>query len=472
MNKKKDEFGDFQTPQSLTDAICQHFSLKIFPKTIIEPTCGIGNFVLSGLKYFQTLNKIMAYDINENYIQKTVTRVKKLVIGKENCKINIQPANFYQLDWSKILIQAEEPILLIGNLPWITNSELSQFQGLNLPEKANFEKELGIHAIMGNSNFDISEWMISTILDSINQKKTFLIFICKTNVARKILRKIWTENKINVVANIYKINARKLFSIAVDACIFELSISNQLENKSCNVYNNLGNDVIEKWGLHFNKIIRNIDLFLQSYTYYSRKNQEIKWRSGVKHNCRKILELYKKNGQLYNLLGEKVDIEDTYLFPYMKSSCLQKEDVIPRKWIIITQKSPSDNTEHISNVAPKTWDYLIKHEEYFTNRKSRVFKKTKFSIFGVGDYTFKSWKIAISSMYKQIKFVKLGVYEDKPIVLDDTCYFLSFQDEQQADNMLKHLNSSEIHSLLDAMTFWDDKRPIKINTLKHLKLSG
>lgn len=40
------ELGDYQTPLYFTDIICEYLknNLKINPKTIIEPTCGIGNF--------------------------------------------------------------------------------------------------------------------------------------------------------------------------------------------------------------------------------------------------------------------------------------------------------------------------------------------------------------------------------------------------------------------------------------------
>jgi type I restriction-modification system DNA methylase subunit len=43
--KNKVEFGDFQTPRELTIEITKTlFDIGINPKTIIEPTCGEGNF--------------------------------------------------------------------------------------------------------------------------------------------------------------------------------------------------------------------------------------------------------------------------------------------------------------------------------------------------------------------------------------------------------------------------------------------
>ena len=53
---KKIDLGDFQTPIPLTDRICRYISSKGFkPQILIEPTCGMGNFVFSAIKYFPTL---------------------------------------------------------------------------------------------------------------------------------------------------------------------------------------------------------------------------------------------------------------------------------------------------------------------------------------------------------------------------------------------------------------------------------
>ena len=51
-NKK--EFGDYQTPLTFTETICEYLknNLEITPEIIIEPTCGIGNFLKSASEFF------------------------------------------------------------------------------------------------------------------------------------------------------------------------------------------------------------------------------------------------------------------------------------------------------------------------------------------------------------------------------------------------------------------------------------
>ena len=53
-NYNKKELGDYQTPLFFTDTICEYLKedLKISPDIIIEPTCGIGNFIKSSAKHF------------------------------------------------------------------------------------------------------------------------------------------------------------------------------------------------------------------------------------------------------------------------------------------------------------------------------------------------------------------------------------------------------------------------------------
>lgn len=48
------ELGDYQTPLFFTKTICEYLKndLKINPDIIIEPTCGIGNFIKTANEYF------------------------------------------------------------------------------------------------------------------------------------------------------------------------------------------------------------------------------------------------------------------------------------------------------------------------------------------------------------------------------------------------------------------------------------
>ena len=49
----KKEFGDYQTPKDFAEKICRFLKEKkgVTPSTVLEPTCGIGNFLSSSLLF-------------------------------------------------------------------------------------------------------------------------------------------------------------------------------------------------------------------------------------------------------------------------------------------------------------------------------------------------------------------------------------------------------------------------------------
>lgn len=88
----------------------------------------------------------------------------------------------------------------------------------------------------------------------------------------------------------------------------------------------------------------------------------------------------------------------------------------------------------------------------------------------MGPYSFAPWKVAISGLYKSLNFVKVGPQGGKPVMLDDTCYFLPCDSEEKADEILKVLESREAMGFLKSIIFWDAKRPISVDILKRLQL--
>ncbi|MEK0196116.1 SAM-dependent methyltransferase, partial [Microcoleus anatoxicus PTRS1] len=170
--------------------------------------------------------------------------------------------------------------------------------------------------------------------------------------------------------------------------------------------------------------------------------------------------------------GEVADIEETYLFPLIKGSGVAQNRInATDRYMLITQKFIGESTENIKNIAPKTWRYLESRGQYFDNRKSKIYQNSpRFAIFGVGDYTFKPWKIAIGGLYKKLEFRLIGEIADKPVVFDDTVYFLGFDDEGVARQTFELLNSPAAIKFYSAIVFWDEKRPIKSSVLNCLNL--
>ncbi len=62
-------------------------------------------------------------------------------------------------------------------------------------------------------------------------------------------------------------------------------------------------------------------------------------------------------------------------------------------------------------------------------------------------------------------------FEGKPIMVDDTCHQLDFDNTEEAQCIFKALHSNEIQSLLKSLVFMDAKRVITKNLLMRLDIS-
>ena len=465
-NKKKIEFGDFQTPLALTNEILK-FIQTIFPApdVIVEPTCGLGSFIESSISRWGQNYTYYGFDLNQQYIEKCKTSLT----DSRRCHFEVD--DFFKKDWGvffKALKQLK--ILVIGNPPWVTNAASGVLNGSNLPPKSNFQGLRGFAAKTGKANFDIAEWMLIKLIESLQNSTSCLAMLCKTSTARKVLKHAWVNQWCISNSSLHIIDAKKHFDVAVDACLLVTFVSPNKKSSDAAIYKNLSyNNNICHIGLSGKELVANIDnynkyKFVEGSSYY-------KWRSGVKHDSAKVMELSRKNGTFINGLAEVVSIEDEHIFPLLKSSDLGNKRLTPRKFVIVTQRNVGDDTTTIQRNAPKTWDYLEKQSDYLDNRRSIIYKnRPRFSIFGVGSYSFTPWKVAISGFYKNILFSAVGNIDGKPIMVDDTCYFIPCESEEEAVLVTNLLNSQACINFIKSLVFLDAKRPVNIDILKRIDI--
>ena len=469
--KQKIEFGDYQTPIPLAVKICETLSrLDVVSQTIIEPTCGIGSFVKASSTCFSSAKKIIGVDINPFHLFQVRT------LASHDKRVQLIHANFFQLDWQAVLKELPLPILVIGNFPWVTNSALGFIDGANLPTKSNFQKHRGMDAITGKSNFDISEWMTIQVVDWLREEKGSFAILLKTAVARKVLGYIYQTNAPLSRSAIFKINAFKEFGVSIDACLLFCDFMGGLRDNDCSVFETVTfAEPAQVIGFRGGVLLSDVRRFDENKLLHSEG--KVKWRSGIKHDCSKVMELAERNGGLYNGLGERVEIEEDYVFPLLKGSDVAngRIDNLQRR-VLVPQRFVGEETVAIKKVAPKTWAYLEAHQSAFARRKSKIYqKKPKFAIFGVGDYSFTNWKVAICSLYKRLKFVAIGPFKSKPVIFDDTVYFLPCRTESEARILCDLLNSDKARAFFSAYIFWDSKRPITASLLNKIdigKLAG
>lgn len=450
MNDKR-EYGDYQTPEYYSLEICKYLKEKrnINPSVVIEPTCGKGSFIKSSSIF--DASEIWGIEINPEYCK----------ICKETItdpRVRIVNADFFSFNFEWVL-KTKGDILVVGNPPWVNNSTLSNLNSNNLPAKTNFKGLKGLDAITGASNFDICEFIILQLVELLRGTRATIAMLCKTSVARNVFLEMKRTHVDFNVFDILEINSKQVFGISVHACLLVIELAEKdASTEVCNIYS-LDNPELLKGSLEYSDgklyrdAIKSIDDFSGMCCF--------EWRQGIKHDCSKVMELSLEKEVLVNGFGERVDIEPEYLFPLIKSSMF-KSPVVDHfnKYVIVTQKRVKESTLHIQHDAPKTWDYLIAHKKYFLERKSSIYKNSPdFSMFGIGDYSFTRYKVGISGFYKQPFFSVLTSHDKKPVMIDDTSYFICFPTYDTAYTAMLLLNSERVQKFLSTMAFLDAKRP-------------
>ncbi|AUX43707.1 hypothetical protein SOCE26_051600 [Sorangium cellulosum] len=465
------EFGDFQTPHELAGQVLALIKRTgVRPASLLEPTSGVGNFVFAAAREFAACSTIVGIEINGAHLAAARSNPE---MQRNEGRIRLHHADVFDIDLPEIMAGLPRPLLVVGNPPWVTSASLGSLGSDNLPQKSNFQRHSGMDALTGRSNFDISEWICIRILRAISGEDATMAVLCKSSVARKLMRHCASEKLMFRQAAMYAIDAKRHFGAAVDACLFTCSGTDTQPSYSCDVYAGLEIARPERT-LRFDESSAASDPEAFSKVRHLAGQNQVSWRSGIKHDAAKLVELRKLAGNTFqNSLGEVVELERGLLHPMLKSSDLANARIDDnRLWMLVTQRHIGEETRYIEARFPKTWAYLQSHRDVFRARASSIYKgKPDFSIFGVGDYTFAEWKVAISGMYKSFRFAAVGPLHKKPVVFDDTCYFLPCTGEAQARAVCALLSTRESLEYYSSLVHWGDKRPITKDVLNRLDLS-
>ena len=468
-------YGDFQTNTDLTNKIASYLKTKnVLPEIIIEPTCGKGSFILASLRCFNKVKKIFGIEIYKPYVWETKFNIIDFYLKNptnNKPEILIIHQSVFDFDFKHLIKEnSAKEILILGNPPWVTNSKLGSLNSSNLPPKINFKNHKGLDAMTGKGNFDIAEYITLMMIEACQDQKGHLALLVKNTVIKNIVFHQFTKKY--PISNLEKhcIDSKKEFNASVEAALFYCRL-NSNPMLSCSEFDlNQYSTLKLKFGWFGDKFVSNFDAYITTQQIDGKSPFE--WRQGIKHDCSAIMELDKVNGHFVNGLKEEIKLENDLVYGMLKSSDL-KNLVIKetRKYTIITQKKIGQETKHLEHDFPKTYQYLIRHRDIFNARKSSIYKnKPLFSIFGVGDYSFKPYKVAISGLYKTFHFTLVLPQNHKPIMLDDTCYMLSFDKLEFAVYSLMLLNSKNTTQFLQAITFTDAKRTFTKDVLMRIDL--
>ena len=473
--KDRSEYGDFQTNENLSDTVVEHLARKgVSPQVIVEPTCGKGNFILAALRGFRNVRLVLGIEIHKPYVKQTKYKILHYFLSHPEHtyrpEIHILQENIFSFDFSSWLFKIKSyRLLIIGNPPWVTNSALGAKVSENLPTKRNIKKLRGIEAITGKGNFDIAESVLLQLMVQFGHVEGYVAFLIKNSVIKTLIFDQYkTQLPIGEMEK-HAIDSKKEFGVSVGASLF-LCRLNTIPEMQCKEYDFYSSEYRKSFGWNKGRFVS--DKAKAEAGAVLDGVSPLEWRQGVKHDCSKVMDLVRLgNGLFKNKLGEVFTLEEDRVFDLLKSSDL-KEKVARYSGhcTIITQDYVGQNTDFLS-AYPNTRKYLQQKRMFFRNRKSVIYKNNpEFSIFGIGNYSFSNYKVDVSGPYKTYHFTYVPLIEGKPVMLDDTCYFLGFDEQTPAVFTWIILNAPITRDFLSSITFPDDKRMITKEVLMRIDL--
>ncbi|MCB0842136.1 MAG: hypothetical protein KDE26_02600 [Bacteroidetes bacterium] len=465
-------YGDFQTNKDLANRVVKYSLEKDTGiEFVLEPTCGRGNFILATIAQCKSLKKVVGVEIYKPYVWKTKTRILTYFLeNHDNSKpeIDIIHGNAFEFDYAALAESTRHlKLFIIGNPPWVTNSELGSIDSGNLPAKSNFKKLKGVDAITGKGNFDIGEYISQKMLECFDRHNGIFSFLIKSAVAKNLIqdqrRNLFNINRCGKL----NIDSKKEFNVSVKACLLFAHL-NEKPAFTCKEWDLYSGEYKTTFGWYKDKFVSSVDDYDKSGIIDGKS--VFTWRSGVKHDCSKVMEIEKVNGHFINGLNEKVKLEKDLVYGLIKSADLKGGKTKSfRKLTIITQKKTGQDTNYIKNDFPLTYQYLSSHKAFFDKRKSSIYNSMPdFSIFGIGDYSFANYKVAISGLYKSTHFTLVSPDNSKPVMLDDTCYFIGFEKQKMAEIAHYLLNSDLVQQFLKSIIFSDSKRAVNKGVLMRI----
>ena len=216
----KEEYGDWQTNLDLALLTCKILKEKgLSPKVLLEPTCGVGNFIIAALMTFDTIEDVYGIEINKSYVEQLEARIESLQTEgkiKNNVRIHLYNSYFFDFVFKDIKNSLDGRMLMIlGNPPWVTNSKLSCLESNNIPAKSNFKKEKGLNAITGKGNFDIAEYICTKLIKYFYQENAVLAMLVKNAVIKNLIYEQKKETMPLNNINQYCFDSKKEFNVSV-----------------------------------------------------------------------------------------------------------------------------------------------------------------------------------------------------------------------------------------------------------------
>ena len=481
------DLGDFQTPPDLVAAVLDELGPigRRWPR-VLEPTCGRGHFLAGLIGRHEPPREIIGIEIQDDHAAAARATAQAGAEGLPSVAVAIVRASLFDLDLRRDLAWRQGgPLLVVGNPPWVTSAALGVLASGNLPRKWNVKGARGLDARTGAANFDIAEAIWLKLIDELaggdSENAATIALLCKMSVARNVLEHAERRGLPITRASLARIDARRWFGAEVEACLFRLTLGAGPGARvdRVRVFAALGATApASEIGFARGRLVADLPDFAR-WTFADGACP-LTWRQGLKHDAAAVMELHLNHDGdatlVRNKQGAAVDVEPAFVYPLLKGTDLARsepEPPRPRRAVIVTQTRIGQDTRPLEQTAPGLWAYLSGHAAALARRKSSIYRgQPPFAIFGIGPYSFAPYKVAVSGLHKTPRFRAIGPVQGRPVMLDDTCYFLACPTPEQAALVAAILDEEAARGFLRCLTFPGAKRPITKAILQRLDLAA
>ncbi len=471
------DLGDFQTPPELVDAVLETLGPigERWPR-VLEPTCGRGHFLAGLLAHRSPPREVRAFEI-----QPAHCRLAEGLVGSmadRGTLVSITCADLFGIDLRHDLRLARGWSLAGRRQSAVDHQRRAGRPGrAQQPPRSNVKGLTGLEARTGSSNFDVAEAIWLKLARELAAEGPTIAILCKCSVARSILQFAHRAGLPLRDASIRRIDAARWFGAAVNACLFRVTLGagetapSPLEQIP--IFHTL--DAAEPaamLGFARGRLVADMEAYRR--VGFVDGSCPGAWRQGLKHDAAAVMELTVEpgTGRLHNGSGEEVEVESAFVYPLIKGTDLRRPPVErPSRAVIVTQERIGDDTERLATSAPRLWAYLRGHIDRFERRRSSIYRgRPPFAIFGIGPYSFAPFKVVVSGLHKVPAFRAVGPRDGRPVMVDDTCYFLPCSSATETAVLAALCNEPSALEFLASATFLDAKRPITKALLQRLDL--
>jgi hypothetical protein len=389
------------------------------PTRILEPTCGSGAFLRASATVFPAAELIGIEYQRERYGDVLEA------FARAHPRADVRYDNAYRVDFAGLPWRGRGELLIVGNPPWVTSAALGRSAAdVVQPPRSNPKGLRGLAARTGAANFDVAEFLILKLLRDLRAEPLTFALLVKESVARNVLGCADALDLGIATAEIVRIDARRWFDVAVDACCLVATTAPTGALR-------LPVPVRREFG----------SAPCASFMPVSAPScpPTAVFRQGIKHDAADVFELRSSGGRWYNGYGDAVDVEPAMIVP---------------------QDRLGAPTDVLATQSPRLWRYLQAHAVRIRARKSSIYRNAPpFAIFGVGPYSFAPWKVAVAGFYAQPRFRVVGPLAGRPVVFGDTAYFVPFDCAADAHAFAQRASSAAVAALIAARV-QPGKRPI------------